>query len=891
MFNENYIQLSKQIVDPHEDSALHLQFSGDVLDGSIVDRLEHVVSRCPTNLAYRDDVIQLTYSEFNQRTNQHAHALLEKRGAESEPVALVFGFTVSAIISMFATMKAGKFYIALDTSHPLAHNQAILKDSGAQVVITDDASVEAARKIGPNAVIISIDHLSSDLPTVNPGIPLTAMNMAALMYTSGSTGEPKGVCYTHHSFLVRCIHDAIDLPIYTTDRVAQLFTYGFAATRNSIYNALMNGAALCAYDVRRLGISPMAWWLISEQISILPINPTLLRHFMINRQSRLEQAHVRFLILGGEPLTQRDHSLFCQVFPPGAIMLNRYSSTEGGMMTENRITHESATSEAILPVGTPQRLVKLMVLDDDRKPAAAGIQGEIAVMTPSLALYWQDDALNSQKFISSPAGEGTAFLTGDLGFIRDDGVLEHLGRIDRQVKIRGYRVETSVIEMALLALPVIKDAAVIDYQDESGEKKLAAYLVSTDGKPLAVDFIRPQLAKSLPDYMIPSFFTMIDALPLTTTGKLNREALPSPAEIRPQMGSDAIAPRNRVEEKVAKIWEGVLKLRAVGVTDDFFELGGTSLLAATILIRVEEEFGLRLPLSVFLEKAPTVENLAIAITGARKMVSIPTVIRLKSTGSFPPLFCVHGKTGNVMIFRDLSALMSDEQPFYAIQAPAMDSEKETFIPMEELAARYIEAIRAVQPSGPYFLMGYSSGGVIAFEMAQQLTNSGEKVAQLVLLDSFFPRLHPRLTPGQMLRRMVRGLKQTARNQLYAIRQKRPASRPYYYARLIFRLFKQALGSGPGLAADIVSKVTTRAIRAYYPETYEGNLVFIFAPMNAKQQLKPDTSSEAWRSVTGGEFEMITVRGAHKSMLRPPHVEVLAEKLEEALAAAREELKS
>ena len=485
------------------------------------------------------------------------------------------------------------------------------------------------------------------------------------------------------------------------------------------------------------------------------------------------------------------------------------------------------------------------------------------------------------------------YNTGDLGSLASDGCLTHLGRKDFQVKIRGQRVELPEVEAALLRSPGIREAVAVAADDTSGSNRIVAYVVPRESPAPTVSRIRAALATALPGYMIPSSFVFLDALPLAPSGKVDRLALPAPMTARPLLDNVCIAPRNAVEERLTRIWENVLGVEPIGVQDNFFELGGHSLSAARLFAEIEEVFGKRLQLPLLLQ-APTIEQLAGSLEQDVRDEQGVFLLGIQTKGSRPPLFCV--ETINAGIFVHLARHLGPEQPCYGLHPFGLARSRKPRVEIKPLASRYLEEVRKVQPEGPYFLCGMCTGGVLAFEMAQQLKARGDDVAFLALLDTFSPP--PRwlnyvtLCPGwgfiarqfERSARHVRNLSQLAFDGRVAyVRQLAARRAARVEAERGHNKYLQQLTTYSGTLLQAAG----RAGRCYRPKPYRGRLILFLA--NGTTLRLRHGSRLAWRELATDGAEVHTVPGVHEHILSEPNVRVLARyfkaHLEEAQASA------
>ncbi len=466
---------------------------------------------------------------------------------------------------------------------------------------------------------------------------------------------------------------------------------------------------------------------------------------------------------------------------------------------------------------------------------------------------------------------------------RADGQMEFLGRVDHQVKVRGFRIELGEIEAALAAHPSVRECVVLARGQENGGR-LAAYLV---GEREAAGGLREYLRERLPDYMVPSAFVFLEEMPLTPNGKVDRKALPD-AEGNAERVRVWTPARDLTEQRLARVWEDVLRLSPVGVRDDFFELGGHSLLAVSLMARVEQEFGRALPLAT-LFKDGTVEHMAGLLRDGDSSAAQSPLVALQPRGERPPVFFVHPVGGGVLCYAELARSLGAEQPFYAFQARGLDAGQGPRTEVEAMASAYVEALLEARAEGPYFLGGWSVGGVIAFEMARQLEARGREVAVLALIDSYTPA---GLGPGEeddvaLLFSFARdlGLRFDAE---HLAAEGLVASGPAEQLRAVLEHAKR-LGLvpphvGPEQAERLFDtyRANSRAASRYGPRPYAGRVLLLRAAEGRAE------AGEGWGAYAGGGLEVEEVPGDHYAVMREPHVRVLAERLRVALARARGE---
>ena len=596
-------------------SGLFVEFPKEEIEQSIPERFEKIVRLYPDRIAVKTKSRTLTYKDLNQQANSVSHALLKERGKMAEPIAVMIEHGAEIIAAILGVLKAGKLYVALNPNDPVARNISILKDSQTGLLLTGNhaSPLVSAAALG-RLKVLNVSDLGSSICDENPGLFVAPNTLAHIGYTSGSTGTPKGVTQNHRNVLHKTMVYTNYLHICVEDRLTLLHTCSFAACLNHLCGALLNGAALFPFDIENEGVTPLARYLAEEKITIYHSVPGLFRNFVNTITASEDLSKLRVVHLSGEAATKQDIELYKKHFSSDCMLLHRLGSREAQGIFWYLIDKTTEIKGARVPVGSPAEDTEVLLFDKHNKRIEYGEVGEIVVGSRYLSPgYWRRPDLTQAAFLTDPAGgEIRFYLTGDLGRQRSDGCYEHLGRKDSSVKIRGYKVELAELENALLNLDGIEEAAVRPWQQPSGEQQLVAYVAANRTCKLSVNTLCSSLKEILPDYMVPSRFVIIESLPRTSTGKVDRRALPNPGHARPNLDTPYAAPRTPVEERLARVWEKVLSLDHVGIHDNFFHLGGHSLAATRLISRVIQEFHLELPIKALFE-SPTVAAMSTVI--------------------------------------------------------------------------------------------------------------------------------------------------------------------------------------------------------------------------------------------------------------------------------------
>jgi len=586
-------------------------FESAAIARSISERFEQMVALHPDRIAVSTTGQVLTYDELNQRANRVARALLARRGEVNEPIALFIEDRACMIAAILGVLKAGKIYVPVDPSDPQARIAFMLEDSRAALILSDGDNIASADEPG------NLEKIPAALPGDNLGLSVAPEAFACITYTSGSTGQPKGVIQNHRNVVHKVITATNAFHISVEDRLLLVYSCSFSASIQPIFGALLNGATVCAFDVQKGGTAALASWLKEQQVTAYFSVSTLFRHLAESLVDGEAVSHIRLIYVSSEAVTQREVELFRQHFPAHCVFVHMLATGETGHATQYFMDKDTQIEGGVIPVGYEVPDKEILLLDEHGKPVGFNEIGEIAVRSPYLAVgYWQLPDLTQAQFISDPADSNQrTYLTGDLGRMLPDGCLYHVGRKDFRVKARGFTIDVSETEAALIALDVVKDAVVVAREAAEGDRRLVAYIVPSAERP-TMSLLRRALAEKLPQYMIPSAVVLLDNMPLTATGKIDRRALPDPRTARPELDRPFVAPRTPIEVQLAQIWSEVLGLDHVGVDDNFFDLGGHSLTAARVVTRAIKHFQLELPLAALFQ-APTVADMALVILEAQ----------------------------------------------------------------------------------------------------------------------------------------------------------------------------------------------------------------------------------------------------------------------------------
>ena len=735
------------LLTPAENHQHLLAWNNTALDYAetcIHQRVEAQAAQTPDAIAVVFAKQSLTYRELNQRANQIAHQLHQLGVGSETVVGLCVDRSPDLIIGVLGIWKAGGAYLPLDPSYPSDRLNFMLKDAQVHTLVTQQAYGD--RFDGLQTVCLDQDEVIPSNSS-NPTSQVTANNLAYAIYTSGSTGKPKGVLVEHQglSNLIEAQRQVFNLQ--PTNRILQFASFSFDAFIFEWVMALANGAAL--YMAPRETLLPGATllqFLQDNAITHVTLPPAVLAMLPSEPLPALQA-----IISAGEACASnvvdrwaKDHQFFNAYGPTEATIWATVAQLQSG---------DKAT------IGRPIANTQLYLLDAYLQPVPIGVTGELYIGGAGVARgYLNRPDLTVEQFIPNPLmrnGENhptphtvrlsahdealhptpRLYKTGDLARYRSDGSLEFLGRVDRQLKLSGFRIEPGEIETILHQHPAIQTALVTLRADSLSAKRLVAYMLLKHEQTVTADDLQRFLRSQLPDHLMPSTFVRLETLPLTPNGKIDYAALPNANKSNLERSS-FVAPRTTIEATLASLWGQLLQQESIGIHDSFFELGGNSLLAVRLMDLIEQQFEQSLPLSSLLLN-PTIAGLVSALNPNNQPLPWSPLVPLQPKGSKPPFFCVHPIFGVVLPYYALAQQMGLDQPFYGLQPFGLDG-KPPHTRIEDMAAYYIKAIRQLQPQGPYYLGGWSFGGLVAFEMAQQLRQAGQKVALLAVLDTLAP---------------------------------------------------------------------------------------------------------------------------------------------------------
>lgn len=687
--------------------------------------LREAAARRPDSVAIDVGDRTVSFGELNSQADCLAQRLMEG-GRHGDRIAVRANGTHASAVGFVAIQRAGMVSVPIDPTTPNERVREILADVRAALLLSDVEADEDRSMPTGHPLTFGADEVAR--PTDRD-----RGELVSIVYTSGSSGAPKGIMIGREQM----DQTFVALPSPDTSPGARLGVI-FAGTTGNIERlvvaALFRQGSLVSYEIRRHGIVPLAAWLEQERIVDVSIVPTVLRHLLSTLSPEQRFPDLRTVVLSGETCMWEDVTRLRGHLSPDATIVNAFGLTEAAGIASLHITPDIPAGEGPVPAGKLSATARVTIVGNDGEPVAQGQPGEIVVEGPDCALgYWHRPDLTKSVFTEMPSGHRRV-RTGDAGRIRDDGMLEHLGRLDHVVKISGNRVELGEVESALGKLDGVAAAAAATYVDDTLSTRLTACAIPSRAAALDPRVLRALLARRLPGYMLPDQIVIVDELPQLAGGKIDRDGVAALRGTAPTRSADQTAARSGLEHLLTQIWCDVLDVNAVEVDDDFFELGGDSIRAARVFVELERRHDIDRPLSLIFE-APTIATLALALADSSGWGAL---LPAQTSGSRPPLFVVHDGAGNVAHSRSLAGELGPEQPIYGIRCEELNGTPLRAESLEDLAATYIERVRELFRHGPYVLYGASDGGTIAMEMSRQLKSADEQVPLVILGDTLAP---------------------------------------------------------------------------------------------------------------------------------------------------------
>jgi len=842
---------------------------------SIPELFEVQVRARPEATALVFDGGSISYRELDRRAARLGRRLVQAGVALESRVGVLLERSPELVVALLAVLKAGGAYVPLTPDIPAARAQGMLRDADARVLIT---TADLAASFGPfDGTLIELDHEELEAgDVVQPPQQPGRENLAYVMYTSGSTGTPKGVAVTHEN-VIRLVCGARFACLDASETFLLFAPVAFDASTLEIWGPLLNGGRLVIAPPGLLRLDELGETLRRHRVTTLWLTSAFF-NLMVDERCG-DFAGIRQLMTGGEVVSP-EHVARVRREVPGCRIINGYGPTETTTFATTAPIDALPTDGAQLPIGGPIQNTRVYVLDRNLRPQPVGVVGELFIAGAGVARgYQKEPALTAERFLPDPfTGEpgSRMYRTGDLVRWRADGAIDFLGRRDHQVKIRGFRVEPGEVQSHLAAHPNLRAVAVTTRQADGGAHELIAYVVRAPDAAVSSEELRQFLRGSLPAYMIPSTFVWLDRLPLNSNGKVDFAALASPdpsngegtGQDRATKAESTVAAaspsdlegRTTTELTLGAIWSALLGVDRIKRNDDFFELGGHSLLAVKLFGRMEQTFGIRLPLATLFH-SPTLSALAGEIDRAARL-SKPerrALVPLQPLGSRPPIFLVHNIWGDLLEYRGLAQRLGTDQPVFGFEAPVAEDGASDVRTMEEIARSYVDELRRFQSEGPYLLCGYCAAGALALEMGRQLRASGAAVPLLAIIDGASPGYHRPRSPAVRLTRAVNSFRKRLIRNLKLLPGVAPADLTDFLRDRANKILVRALGM-PAYRLSVRLRrpllpvlrerhgVLAHATRAYRPGRFDGVITLL---LSHRPSAKSGTPTLGWEELADG----------------------------------------
>jgi amino acid adenylation domain-containing protein len=869
-----------------------VEYSGE----KCVHRLfEEQARKTPDAIAVVFEEASLSYSELNRLANQLAHHLQELGVGPDGRVAVCVERGFEMMVALLAVLKAGGAYVPMDPSYPEERLRYMLKDSAPVALLTEGHLHSLFAGLSEAFPVLDLDDRrprwkdqpETDLDAVSVG--LTGRHLAYVIYTSGSTGAPKGVMVEHRN--VARLFTATDAWFrFSGNDIWTLFhSYSFDFSVWEIWGALLHGGRLIIVP-KDLARSPQEFYklICREKVTILNQTPSAFRQLIAAQADSAEVHELRLVIFGGEALEVSTlKPWYEQNHNQHARLINMYGITETTVHVSYRPLEPFDTEgRGGSPIGCRIPDLRIYILDAHGEPVPIGVAGELHVAGAGVARgYLNRPELTEERFVADPFvdhGNARMYKTGDVGRWLPDGTIEFLGRNDFQVKIRGFRIELGEIEARLAEHRGVREAVVVAREGTAGDKRLIAYYTSDRNGPApGAKVLRDYLSGKLPEYMVPAAYVRLESLPLTPNGKLDRKMLPAPeVDAYPLGGNETEAPADQIaadqiEERLKHVFCSVLGLSAVGVNDDFFDLGGQSLMVAQLFREINFRFNLELPLATLFQ-APTIRHLAALIRNSGGEQMSAPVVQIQRHGSQPPVYCIGPVEGELIVFRGLAKELGKDQPLYGLQPFRLFDKLHS---VEQLAAAYLDELRKMGESRPFCLLGYCFGGLVAVEMARQLERDGNAPPTVVLIDAAYPAGVRASEPwAERIRRYRYFLRQVTNGGGWSHFCGRVK---FAFARIAHRASSKAGVSIANNGAKDVSTMQGLAYESYRLKSYNGRVHLFRA--ESRYEFLTGGADLGWSGVLSN-LVVDEVPGDHTSINTGANLKVLARKVRECLRA-------
>jgi amino acid adenylation domain-containing protein len=895
------------LIDDSERRRLLIDFNDTeqdyALDKCLHQLFEQQAALTPSNVAVIFDDRRLTYAELNSRANQLAHHLQHLGIGPEDLVGICVERSLEMIVGLLAILKAGAAYVPLDPSYPKDRLAFMLNDAGVNILLTLERLLENLPE--PEALVVCLDDLNKLVAREsdeNPRSNVSATDLAYVIYTSGSTGRPKGVMVPHKSIVNRVLWMQTAFPLASEDLVLQKTPFSFDASVWEFFAPLLAGARLL---IARPGGHQDNAYLVDvvarEKVTTLQLVPSMYRVLLETKGIEACNAGLRRVFCGGEalPVAVQERSFAIL----DADLHNLYGPTETAIDAAFWKCRPGSGGVTVA-IGRPIGNMRIYLLDRQMKLVPVGVAGELYIGGVGVSRgYRNRPELTAERFMPDPFSTkpgARLYRSGDLARYQASGVIEFLGRLDEQVKLRGFRIELGEIEASLREHPALVEAVVLASERAPEDQRLVAYIVMKSGSTVTPNELRDFLRQKLPEYMVPTSFVVLAALPLMPNGKVDRRAITTTIEAESRQDKILALPRDNLESQLVRIWKQVLGTQEqIGVTDNFFDLGGHSLLAVGLMAQIQKWFGQELPLSLLFEGA-TISHLAEVLRGQAAVQAPSPIVPIQPKGSRPPFFCVHTGSGEVLCYEPWARYLDADQPFYGVQDHFAYKDGDPEISIEEMATIYVEAMRTTQPVGPYLLGGWSFGGLVAFEMARQLIELGQDVPLLVLVDAGAPAFVKQIIEAddavlltilanQLTRYSMKD--EELRPLTEALRKLETKEQLKYVIDYFVERDRVGANLDMGYAFDFlkrhlrVFRTRIQVTRRYDPPVYSGHIT-VFRGSEEPAEVRGLDPTKGWSQLSIQPVEVHIVPGNHETMGLEPNVKMLSARLQACIDESR-----
>ena len=877
------------VVNPQEKKRILFEWNKTRIDFpnnlTLISLFEQQAGRTPYETAVIFGDSRITYDELNRKANQLAKYLQSIGAGPEIIIGICMERSIEMIIGILGILKAGGAYLPIDPEQPSDRIQYITEDAGVKLILILKKNTQVFNN---NKQLL---YLDSDWDKIkvydseNPfGSVLTSQNAAYVIYTSGSTGNPKGVIIEHKS-LVNFLLSMKQRPgISPEDVLLAVTTISFDIAGLEIFLPLISGAKVILASKKVAGNGKLLNQLIlKNKVSILQATPSTWKLLI---DAGWDKTPGLKMFCGGEAFSK---GFAESLLERGKELWNMYGPTETTIWSS---VNKIEPNDAEIYIGKPIANSEFYVVDKDLNPVPIGVAGELLIGGAGLARgYLNNGELTSEKFLPDhiKGSSGKLYRTGDRVKYNKSERIQFLGRLDYQVKIRGFRIECGEIESVLNRDNNVSQSIVKAIEVSPLDKRLTAYVIPESFDDFSIEDLKSGLKLSLPDYMMPSHFVKMKEFPLTQNGKIDRKKLPRPDKKNLISDGKYVPPRDDLDLHLILIWENAFGIKNIGINDDFFELGGHSLLAAHIFAEINKYLGKNLPLSALFQTT-TISGIADMIRGKNWKPLWSSIVPLRLTGNKSPIFLIHGAEGNILLYKNLIKYLDTDRPVHGLQSQGLDGRSPLLNDVKEMAQKYIMEIKGIQPEGPYFLGGYCLGGVIAYEIAQQLTRSGDIVELVAMIETYniqndppsfalrtFHSFQNLVFQLLNLRLSLKDSKLQYFNEKFNVELNRFKVKLKIQHSRILSLFNK--NHNTDYQHLLINKINDIAQNKYNTEAYTGEVI-LFKP---KKYFMGYTDYQyGWGKFIKGNMNIIEMPCYPRGSLNEPFVKYLAGKLDDTL---------